>query len=194
MRIAYDLDGVLRHIHQFLQEQYDVPDPQTWDWVYKRKNVFDWCKEENYRCLREAPVTEYFNTILKFNRRPEIWTAQPELWKKPTREWIRKHIGKYSKVIYLSTADKRKELDKQKDMILVEDNPNMTHYDRILLISRPYNQKVKTNFRIKSPKELDIALRAFSILDYRKLTPDEITYGKTLEPLARKYLGEAHVT
>jgi hypothetical protein len=190
IKISYDLDGVIRDLNAHLLEFYGVPMPHDWKWTHEGKNIYDWAKKDRYRILKEANETEYFDTILRFNKEPEIWTHQPTDWREPTCHWIRTHIGRCT-VFYLTNVEKRARLDAEQDTWLVEDNPLFSSYERILLIDRLYNQKVETPFRMKSPYELNQALIALKMLDCRTLNRREISYGKSLTPFAKKVLKRA---
>jgi len=153
MKIVFDLDGVLRDLCFYLNQKFDVPYPRDWFWKHKGKDIFDWIKEDRYSCLLYAPITEYFLPISKTTEHFEIWTCQPEDWRKYTKLWIIANIGDCTKH-YLDTKQKRERLDREPNTYLVEDSPNFSNYDRIILIDRPYNRHVKASIRIKTPKEL----------------------------------------
>lgn len=154
MKIVFDLDGVLRELSQYLVEKYKVPYPKVWDWKYKGKNFWDYAQEDDNMFLF-APITEYLEIVKKYITEPEIWTCQRDEYREHTTKWISENISKQCNIFYASTIEKRKMLDRRTDTILVEDNPNFTHYDRIVLIDRPYNQEIKSFLRIKNPKELE---------------------------------------
>jgi len=153
MRLVFDLDGVLRDLYAYLNTKFNVPYSESWIWRYQNKDIFDWIREDRYSCLVYAPITEYFLPINRIIEHLELWTCQPETWRKYTKLWITANIGDCAKH-YLDTAQKRAKLDEEPDTFLVEDSPNFANYDRIILIDRPYNQSVKADIRIKSPKEL----------------------------------------
>ena len=153
MRIAFDLDGVLRDLNAYLNQRLDIPYQDDWFWRFKDKDIFDWIKDDHYLCLVYAPITEYFVTIAKRISHFEIWTCQPEPWRKYTKLWITANIGECTKY-YLDTKQKRERLDKNPDIYLVEDSPNFSNYDRIILIDRLYNHHVDAAIRIKHPNEL----------------------------------------
>ena len=87
MNIVFDLDGVIRDLNSYLGEKYKVPFPTDWKWEYKGKNVFNWIEFDNFNPLLFAPPTEYYPFIyswkIKYNFKGfEIWTSQPEKWRK----------------------------------------------------------------------------------------------------------------
>lgn len=153
MKIVFDLDGVLRDLCGYLNEKLDVPYPKEWIWKHHNKDIFEWIKEDRYCALVYAPITEYFSIVHKTIKNIELWTCQPEKWRPYTKLWINTNIGDCT-IHYLDTNQKREKLDKEPNTYLVEDSPNFKHYDRILLIDRPYNRKVSAETRIHNPKEL----------------------------------------
>lgn len=153
MRLVFDVDGVLRDINAYLNQRLGVPYPQEWFWKHQDKDIFDWVREDNYGCLIYAPITEYFVTISKRINHFELWTCQPEDWRAYTKLWITANVGRCTK-FYLDTKQKREKLNKEPNTYLVEDSPNFSSYDRIILIDRPYNQHINASIRIKHPNEL----------------------------------------
>ena len=156
MKLAFDLDGVLRDINAYLNDKYNIPYPKIWFWKHKNKDIFAWVKEDYYRALVYAPITEYFLPIYKWlnGNKIEVWTCQPEEWRKYTRLWLLNHFGEDYQIHYLNTKEKRERLDEHKEFYLFEDNPLFSSYERILLIDRSYNQHIKAQYRIKNKKDL----------------------------------------
>lgn len=152
MKVKFDLDGVLRSLIDYLVNKYKMPYPETWGWLFKEMNIFKLVKDEGFQALVYSPVTEYIS-ILKSMKDIEVWTCQPRNWRLYTEMWIREYIGD-CKIRYLTTEQKRAALDKEPETYLVEDCPNFKSYDRIILIDRPYNQKVECEFRVKTLEEL----------------------------------------
>jgi len=160
-KIVFDLDGVLRDIDNYLVDKYNVPYPTEWDWKYKGKDFWWYANKDNDMLVINSKPTEYLDTIKKYCKSLEIWTCQPERWRKNIKKWVYNNLGSNIKLFFLSTKEKRIRLDKETDTVLVEDNPNFTSYERILLIDRPYNKKVKTKNRIRNPKQLAKVLKEF---------------------------------
>lgn len=154
MRIVFDLDGVLRDLCGYLNTKFNIPYPQEWFWKHQDKNIFDWVKQDNYMPLIYAPPTDYYWIIKHCFEKPEIWTCQPEEWKPKTKLWLDVHFQDYE-IKYLDNAQKRALLDNSPDTWLVEDNPLFTHWDRIILIDRPYNRHIKEAERINGLNDLD---------------------------------------
>ena len=59
------------------------------------------------------------------------------------------------RIRYMNTAEKRDRLDKEPDTLLIEDCPNFTRYNRIILIDWRYNRHIKEPVRVKTPKQLE---------------------------------------
>ena len=159
MKIAFDVDGVVRGLMQYLKDKYGVPTPNDYSWTFKGKNIYDIAKDENFDICLLAPTTEYYEYIKRnFGENIEFWTHQPDDWQPNSIQWLSDKFGSF-KVNFLDTKQKREKLDMQEDYILVEDNPNFSSYDRIILIDRPWNQDAKAEIRVKNVKELDEAIR-----------------------------------
>lgn len=101
-----------------------------------------------------SPPTEYYWLIKYCFEKPEFWTNQPDSWKPKTKLWLDLHFSNYE-IKYLDTAGKREMLDNNPSIWLLEDNPLFTHWDRILLIDRPYNKHIQEAVRIKGLEDLD---------------------------------------
>ncbi len=153
MKIVFDLDGVLRDLHGYLINKVGLPYPEQWHFLYNGKNIFEIVKDDYYHSLVYSPGTEYFSVIQEYSPL-ELWTCQPPTWRPYTEMWIRENLGSPTKR-YLTTEEKREYLDYRKDTYLVEDSPNFSNYDRIILIDKPYNKHIKCELRIHSPKGLE---------------------------------------
>ena len=159
--IVFDLDGVMRDLLGYICYKFSALPPDKWDWKHNNKNIFQLIKEDDYRALVDSHTTEYFSTIKKFTEAPEIWTDQPERWKKRTSLWLDNHLDTYT-IKYLNNKEKRERLDEYKDTWLVEDSPNFTNYERIILIDKTYNQDVDCPIRIKTLMELNFILNGIA--------------------------------
>ena len=129
-----------------------MPYPENWGWLFKKMTIFKLVRSEKFQSLVYSPVTQYF-PIIENIKDIEIWTCQPKNWKLYTETWILHYIGN-CKIRYLNTKGKREALDKEPNTYLVEDCPNFSSYDRIILIDRLYNQKIDCEFRVKTLKGL----------------------------------------
>jgi hypothetical protein len=154
MKLAFDLDGVLRELSLYLNTKFNVPYPQEWFWKYEGKDIYDWIKQDSLMPLIYAPTTEYYWIAKYAFEKPEIWTNQPEEWKPKTKLWLDVHFPEYE-VKYVDGKEKRKLLDDNPDTWLLEDSPLFNSYERILLIDRPYNQHIQDALRIKNLEDLD---------------------------------------
>jgi hypothetical protein len=158
MKIVFDLDGVMRLLQEYLYKKYKVPYPKDWWWTYKDKDIYDWAIYNNYKICKKSPASKYFNIIKKYYPEPEIWTHQPKDWQKYTLIWLDNHFDNYI-IRFLNTEQKRKRLNKYKDTILIEDSPNFSNYERIILIDFPYNRNIKNVVRIRKISELEKILK-----------------------------------
>jgi len=155
-KIVFDLDGVLRDINFGLFKKYLIPYPKEWFWTYKGRDIFDWMEFDEFDIIQNCNPTEYLKIVKKhFNGDVEIWTSQPEEWIPFTKEWIHKNIGKTCKVLFLSNEEKRDKLDKNNDILLVDDSPCFKNFINVITIDRPYNRLIEVNKRLCSPQELD---------------------------------------
>ncbi len=152
--LIFDLDGVLRDLAGYLNAKFNIPYPQEWFWKYQGKDIYQWIKEDNYYTLIYAPITKYFFTIMELVNELEIWSYQPEDWRRHTEQWLKHNITKPYRIEYLATEEKRKKLDQRPDCFLIEDSPNFSSYERIILINEPYNKEIKDVIRIYNPEQL----------------------------------------
>jgi hypothetical protein len=151
MNVVFDLDGVIRDLNVYFRDKYGISYPKVWYWKHKGKDFWWWCDKDKNLAPINAKPTEYYKVIKKHCK--EIWTCQPMKWRKKTKHWIKEYLGD-CKIRFLDTKQKRARLDKYKDIILVEDCPNFSNYERIILIDRPYNRKTKA-LRVKTPESLE---------------------------------------
>ena len=157
-QIKYDLDGVLRDLIGYFCNYFKIPPATNWNIKYNNKSIFQLIEENKYNILVDSPVTKYFKTIKNNTKNIEIWTHQLNNWIPYTEIWIKKYIGE-CKIRYLETSEKEDRLYSLKDTYLVEDCPNFTNYEKILLIDMPYNQHIKVPNRIRTPLELEVWLK-----------------------------------
>lgn len=175
MKLVFDLDGVLRLLYPRLWKKYKIPWPREYIWTYKNKNIYEWVKQDKYKAVRNGIPTQFLSIVKKHIAIPEIWTYQPEDWRKYTIEWLNMHIGKYN-IKFYTTEQKREALDMDRDIILVEDCPLFTNYEQIALIDYSYNRDVNTAYRIKTILDFE---RLFTLIEllplYRKKVNDFLT-------------------
>ena len=153
MKIVWDLDGVLRDLNGYIMKLYGGGYPDSWDFVGGSGMGVTDTINANLAILSDAPPTAYLSVLKKHNSYPEIWTAQPPHWQELTKAWVMAHIGTCT-LRFIKPKEKEILLYKEEDTILIEDSPNFKDYDRVLLIDRPYNQRVKA-LRIYGTKNLN---------------------------------------
>jgi len=160
-KIVFDLDGVLRNLQAGLNKEFGIPHFKEWFWLWEGEDIFYWVKHSDYRILTDSPPTKYLDVVKRNIDKVFLWTCQPEDWKKHTIQWVEKYLN-YAFYLFLDTEGKRELLDTLKDVWLVEDSPNFSNYDRIILIDRPYNRHIKVKYRIKKPKELECLIKSLT--------------------------------
>ncbi len=93
----------------------------------------------------------------------------------------------------MNTKQKRERLDKNRDLILVEDCPMFSNYERVALVDKLYNRDVKVDYRIRNEQDFK---RLFTLCELLPLYRDEIKkfmgkYGNQLKvtiPLDKRFL------
>lgn len=153
MKIVFDLDGVLRDLSGHVAKNNACSYPKKWDEKYNGKDIFE-CVNENPNLLLSAPPTGYLKIAMKHFDSLEIWTHQLDHWKENTLKWIHRNVGEKTTTYFLEGTVKQ-ERAKSQNLVLIEDSPNFTSYEDILLIDRPYNQEVKGVMRVFGPRHLD---------------------------------------
>jgi len=156
-KIVFDLDGVLRNLYPIVRRKYGLWSPSKYeDWDDKGYNIYD-LVEKDYSILENAKPTKYIKEVQKYSNKNkygiEIWSHQPEDWIKPSTKWLNKYFTNFTPY-WLNPKEKLERLKKEKNTILVEDNPNLKNYNRIWLISQKYNENIKCDIRIRTVKEL----------------------------------------
>ena len=159
MKIIFDLDDVLREMTSYFVKKYDIPFPQTWNFDIKGRDIMSRLREDTSVLLKMKP-TKYLKVVKKYIKEEniEIWTAQPADFRDLTTQWVKRYIGKKCKLRFLFGDQKRKELDKRKGTILIEDSPNFKDYRNIVLISYPDNECVKNVCSVRNIKMLEFLL------------------------------------
>lgn len=165
MRMVFDLDGVIRDLNGYLMHLHGGDYPTEWNFTYGNgKSIFE-CVADDLDILVNAPPTAYCAVMKGHYSCPEIWTSQPDAWRANTTRWINDHIGTDCTIHFLSGEEKEERLRADEELLLVEDSPNFKSYDRIVLIDRPYNQKVKNAVRIYGTKHLNNMIELIKTLD-----------------------------
>jgi len=163
IKIAYDLDGVLRDLDPEVQERFGIPEITDWYWKHEGKTIYQLVAQD-YSILETCRPTKFLDIVQSFHKSSpiEIWTHQPKDWIPYTAKWLNKYFPN-REVYYLTTAQKRKKLDSEPQTLLVEDNPNFTYYERIILIDSLYNRNVNVETRVKSVEEFKKLMQAILI-------------------------------
>lgn len=152
MKIVFDLDGVIRDMDKKIFQLYGFHIIH-WFWEYKKLDVYGLAKK-NYSIVRDAPPTKYYSIIKKYYPCPEIWTYQLSDWQKYTLVWLSRHFIKY-KIRFLTPYQKYLELRRLRRIWLVDDFPGYSHYNKIILIDRPYNRCINAPMRVKTIRQLE---------------------------------------
>ena len=149
--IYVDIDGVLRDLCGAAGIN-----PTTWNCkIGKEEQSFTDYFTEHTWMLVIARTTEYFEAINFYHRFIDnivLLSMQPKSWQEYTEIWLSQHFEDVPPIIY--TSNKLDYLT-HKDDLLIEDNPNLSDYLKILLIDRPYNQEINLpHKRVNSPRQL----------------------------------------
>lgn len=155
MKLVWDLDGVIRDLSGHIARVSKCSYPKKWQELYNGKSIYE-IIDADLNLLITAPPTAYAKIIKKHYKDMEIWTSQPENWRDSTTKWIYNFFqGSEIEIRFLKCEEKQTRLKENPHIVLVEDTPNFKAYDRVILIDRPYNQEVKSCFRIYGPKHLN---------------------------------------
>jgi phosphoglycolate phosphatase-like HAD superfamily hydrolase len=159
-KIVFDVDGVLRNLYPVVRRKFGLWSPNNYfDWDKKGINIYDLVKKD-YNILVEAKPTRYIKFIQELHEKEaiELWSWQPDDWIPYTRKWLGKYFNKWLP-LWLKPDEKFKQLLKEPNTYLVEDNPNFPNYDRVILIDQKYNRNVKAKHRVKNVKELKAKIK-----------------------------------
>jgi hypothetical protein len=146
--IYFDLHGVISN----LSKAVFGFEPPSWHYKIKNENLLDKV-EADVNLLECCPPTEYYDIIseLQFIF---IISSQPEHWREKSDNWLWNHFNPENVFRkYVNSPQEKLDILKPGDL-LVEDYPFFKDYSQIILIDRLYNQKVKTDRRVKTPAEL----------------------------------------
>lgn len=158
--LIFDIDGIIRDLTGAMCQKHNIPTPQTWDYYHDGLSYLDYLRKDRSIYLTAQP-TEYFQTIkqiitecLTIGGIPvELWTHQTDHnFCALTRDWVAQHLPICNGLIKFKDSVE-KIADLSSDDLLVEDNPNLSSFDNVVLIDRVYNQSVICS-RVKSPQEL----------------------------------------
>lgn len=176
MRFIFDIDGVIRDLNSVMKEKYGMGEPDTYDYVHEGKTYLEWL-EKDWSVLRDAPPSQYYNVALEYGKflnkhgKPLVfWTSQRcDEAKKYTEEWLVKYFKDVKYELCYKTPEKKiRHLDV--DDFLIEDNSQLTDYNRIILVDMLYNKDVKCERRVTCPEELK------SIIGYERATKEGYSF------------------
>ena len=113
------------------------------------------------RDLDSNSPTEYMDIILKHYPSPEIWAdiEMSDVWK--MNAWLDCYVGNEYKMLKLDVKEKRRMLDSNKDIFLVDASADFENYNRVVLIDREYNKEANAPIRIYEPRALDRFLKKY---------------------------------
>lgn len=158
IKIAWDLDGVLRNLYPIIRRKFGLRSPTKYNqWDQLGINIYDLVKKD-YSVLELAKPTKYIGVIQEYQcylREPiEIWSYQPYEWVQYSSRWIEKYFPTFL-AYWLTPKEKFERLSKNKDYILIDDYPlHLNYHHRLWLLDQPYNRKVKCEVRIKTVDDL----------------------------------------
>lgn len=147
--IIFDLDGVLRD----LCDAAGI-NPKTWDCRIANQSFVEYFTQ-NKNLLYLARPTEYLEVAkicrAYFDIPVIIMTDQPVTWHNAARYWVAEVFDNCPPTIVFA-EDKISLLDPSD--ILIEDSPNLSSYEQVILVDKPYNQEVVAARRVHTAKEL----------------------------------------
>ena len=150
MRVVFDLDGVLRDLSGTISREAGIPLPQVWNWRGLRLIGKD------PSILERAEPTKFLEVVKELVPEVEVWTCQPLKWRPYTERWLAKNLGgKLGKVVYTGNPlEKERLLSLEGATYLVDDYPFFQNWERIILISYPYNSGAEARIRIEDAEQL----------------------------------------
>lgn len=156
MRFVFDLDSVIRNLH----EQVLGFIPTIWDYTSPDGRNMWQLIDDNFDSLINSNPTEYYSVIHEYSKifPITIWTAQPVTWRNPTEKWIRTHFSneEIKDIQWLTPEEKYYTINKMSECILVEDYPNFPKYDKIALVTFPYNWHISSCYaHVRNPQDME---------------------------------------
>ena len=153
MTTFFDLDGVLRRL------ELAVFGHEVDEWQAKNVNGQNLLEIVNARpelCV-SAPPSEYLPVVNEKLESITILTNQLPSWQPYTNIWLEQYLEIPYKVIY-TTGITSKLGHLGTNDILVEDYPLFPDYNKIALITRPYNTKLNVPVRINNVEQFEAFL------------------------------------
>ena len=156
--IYFDLDGVLRNLGKSIFGKH----PESWGEKKDGKGFIEYVND-NPDYLIKAEPTKYLDVALEeFPRKILIMTVQLPKWIDYTEKWLDKYVGKDRYLVMYVPPDTKVDIMDEVKGLLVEDHPNLSSYEKIILIDRPYNRNVKLPmFRVDTKERLRNVIRMY---------------------------------
>lgn len=164
-RIIWDCDGVLRALSEQVVAECCPGTPiDTWNFKDSNGHNIYYHIEKDLTILERCKPTKYFHVPMLFPNF-EIWTVQPEHWRKHTMKWIKRVYYKEEgymmgiKVNFFDSPEQKyQRLQEEQDVWSIEDSPNFPSYDRVILIHQEYNKQANAGVRTCDPKALEMMI------------------------------------
>lgn len=150
MKLVSDLDGTIRDIHSLIQKRYNFI-IKHWSYIHGGKDFWDMVKEYP-EVWADALPTKYYNIIKQYEP-ITFWTVQREENKEATIKWLDKYFTKY-KIRFFKDFEHKEKAVYKNNVVLIDDFPNFSNYEKIILIDTNYNKNTKAKIRIKTPEKL----------------------------------------
>lgn len=148
--VFFDLDGVLRDLCGAVKIE-----PEIYSCEIQGLSFVDFFNQ-NPELLLLAKPTEYFEAAYLYHKYISnivILTNQAESWRESAAKWVELHFkDEVPEIVF--AKDKLAYLTSEKDL-LIEDDPNLSDYTKVMLIDRSYNRNVSLpHYRIRRPQVL----------------------------------------
>lgn len=156
--IWFDVDGVLRELVLPVMGYYGS---KCHNYFCSQKGGRDFIRivDDEPLLLIEASPTKYYRVVREL---PEIniLSCQPENWRNFTTKWLKKYFpsNKLAIEYVYNTPDKLSYIGEGD--FLVEDYPFFQTYERIALVTYPYNKHIEKPYtRIRKVGDLEKFLK-----------------------------------
>ena len=148
MTLWVDLDETIRAIANVTYTSYPIVYGQLID-----GSTFIQYVDQHPILLRVAPPTEYLSVINKL-KSIRILSAQPTNWRVESSIWLERNLSIPYHTIFVNDCNEKLEYLRKGDW-LIDDSPQFSNYDQIILIDRPFNQHIECENRVKTPYDLE---------------------------------------
>jgi len=158
-QLFIDVDGVVRNL------DYSVLGEHSSIWAIKVEGLsfVEYVNRHKEKHLVDTPETEYCPALKLWYKLTgptsfKFLTAQPEEWRPYTSKWLEDRFPGCS-IVYVNNPTEKASLLAMSNGLLIEDYPFFKDYKNIVLIDRPYNQKVDC-LRIMSVEDFLVTIVA----------------------------------